>query len=328
MIEFGTTEEEQLFRDTAARFGDEQLREQERDHEKARAYPDTLHKLFGELGLAGINKKDAGLEASHRIAVWSALAAADPAAPFGLDPIGPGGALLGELPDGLGFVVVESRITIDDGKADGTIAWVPRVSLDWLVLVHDNALYLVRNPQWTTLTPRPCGLQASGGLEVNLDGVPCEQIGDGALAAAVLAECRLLAGAVMLGAARDAHDAAAQYGQERIAFGKPIAHHQGLAFQLADAATDLDAAQLLLEASQGHPGMVANAHAHACEVAQQVCERAVQVLGGHGYLYDHRVEKRMRDVRSTASLYGGSMLSELDAAASVLDFPDPLEMAS
>ncbi|HCP45694.1 MAG TPA: hypothetical protein DIU15_06615 [Deltaproteobacteria bacterium] len=85
---------------------------------------------------------------------------------------------------------------------------------------------------------------------------------------------------------------------------------------------------MLLEASQGHPGMVANAHAHSCEVAQRICERAVQVLGGHGYLYDHRVEKRMRDVRATASLYGGSMLSELDAAASVLDFPDPLEMAS
>ncbi|HCP45695.1 MAG TPA: hypothetical protein DIU15_06620, partial [Deltaproteobacteria bacterium] len=245
MIEFGTTEEEQLFTETAVRFGDEQLRGDEREHEKARQYPETLHKLFAELGLAGINKKDAGLQASHRIAVWSALAAADPSAPFGLDPIGPGGALLGDLPDGMGFVVVEPGLEVADGLATGTIAWIPRVRLDWLLLIHKDGLHLVRQPPWEPLTSRPCGLQASGGLEVALDETPCELVGGQDMAAAVLAECRLLAGSVMLGAARDAHDAAAQYGQERVAFGKPIAHHQGLAFQLADSATDLDAAQLL-----------------------------------------------------------------------------------
>jgi hypothetical protein len=197
---------------------------------------------------------------------------------------------------------------------------------DWLVLVNGEGLWSVLDPTWETLVPRPCGLQACGGIEVHLDGHGCEQIGGPDQAQLALSEGRLLAGAVLLGAARDAHLAAAKYAQERIAFGRPIAHHQGLAFQLADAATDLDAAQLLLEAAPGNPTLVANAHAYAVEVADRVCERSVQALGGHGYLYDHRIEKRMRDVRAVASLYGGVVCSEHDAACHVLDLPDPLEI--
>ncbi len=52
MIDFTITEEEQLLADTARRFGDEHLREPERDHEKAQAYPTELHKLFSEMGLS------------------------------------------------------------------------------------------------------------------------------------------------------------------------------------------------------------------------------------------------------------------------------------
>ena len=136
-----------------------------------------------------------------------------------------------------------------------------------------------------------------------------------------------MAAAAMLGAALDAHQAAATYTQERMVFGRPIAHHQGMAFQLADAATNLQAAQLMLEASTHCPTLTANAHAMAVEVSDHVCERSVQALGGHGYLYDHRIEKRMRDVRTLASLYGGPIASEEDAANSVLDLPDPLEVA-
>jgi alkylation response protein AidB-like acyl-CoA dehydrogenase len=52
----------------------------------------------------------------------------------------------------------------------------------------------------------------------------------------------------------------------------------------------------------------------------------LQALGGHGYLYDHPVEKRMRDVRALASLYGGATTAERDAADRVLGVPDPLEL--
>jgi alkylation response protein AidB-like acyl-CoA dehydrogenase len=329
MIDFAITEEEQLLAETASRFGAEHLSgEREREHEAARAYPEALLSSFEEMGLAGINRAEMGLDASHRLAVWTALAAADTSAPYGLDPIGPGAAALEQVPDGTGIVLVAPGVTVADGRATGLIPWVPRRSLDWLVLIRDEGLFLIKEPGYETLASRPCGLQACGGLEVSLDGADCEQVGDAERAQMALDECRLLAGAVMLGGARDSHDAAAKYAQERVAFGKPIAHHQGLAFQLADAATDLDAAQLLLGGSIRDSGLVANAHAHACEVAMRVCERSVQVLGGHGYLYDHRVEKRMRDVRAVAALYGGAILSEHHASLAVFDLPDPLEFAS
>ena len=329
MIDFGITEEEQLFEETAARFGDEHLRgEIEREHEKAREYPEALHKTYGDMGLAGINRADSGLNVAHRIAVWTALAAADTAAPYGLDPIGSGAVALDTVPEGSGIVMVAPSVRIKDGKASGSVPWVPRSSLSWLVVIRDEGLFMVQKPPYETLGPRPCGLQAAGGVCVTLDNAPCEQVGDASKAQLALDEGRLLAGAVMLGGARDAHNAAAKYAQERIAFGKPIAHHQGLAFQLADAATDLDAAQLLLGGSIHHSGLIANAHALACETALRVCERSVQVLGGHGYLYDHRVEKRMRDVRTVAALYGGPILSEHHASLAVFDLPDPLEFAS
>jgi len=329
MIDFSITEEEQLLQETASRFGDEHLRgDREREHEQAREFPDALHQAYAALGLADINRPDAGLDPAHRLAVWTALAECDTAAPFALDPIGPGGAALEAIPEGHGILMVAPGVRVENGKANGRVPWVPRTRLDWLVLIKDDGLFLVRSPASEALDSRPCGLQACGGLELTLEEVDCEPVGDAARSQQALDECRMLAAAVILGGARDAHNAAAKYAQERIAFGKPIAHHQGLAFQLADAATDLDAAQLLLGGSIRDSGLLANAHAHACEVAMRVCERSVQALGGHGYLYDHRVEKRMRDVRAVCALYGGPILSEHHASLAIFDLPDPLEFAS
>jgi alkylation response protein AidB-like acyl-CoA dehydrogenase len=227
----------------------------------------------------------------------------------------------------MGAVCHQDGINVAEGTATGHLPWVPRPALDWLVLVGDAGIVLIENPPHAALENRACGLHACGGVEVTLDATPCQMIGSPEAATTALAECRILAATVMIGAARDAHAAAARYAQERIAFGKPIAHHQGLAFQLADAATDLEAAQLLIDATAGHPTLVASAHAYADEVAHRVCERSVQALGGHGYLYDHRVEKRMRDVRAVAALYGGSIRSEHDAASGILNLSDPLELS-
>ncbi len=132
----------------------------------------------------------------------------------------------------------------------------------------------------------------------------------------------------MLGAARDAHAYACRYAQDRVAFGKPIAHHQALAFLLVDCATELDGAGLLLEAAcaGGELVEVANAYVQVGETAGDVAERAVQVLGGHGYLYDHPVEKRMRDIRALATLFGGIHGAATLAAERVLDTPGLLEL--
>ena len=326
MIDFAIQEEEELLKDTAARFAAEHLRDAERDHEKAQAFPAGIAAAYADLGLADLNRAETGLEPCHRLAVWSALAEADPAAPFGLDPVGPGGAMVPNLPAGTGAFCTTEGLEIVDGAVTGVVPWIPRHSLDWLVLVAQEGLYLVDTPDCRALADRPCGLQACGGVEVVLENTLCTRIGDEDASRDALAECRRLAATVLIGAAQDAHNAAALYTQERVVFGRPIAHHQGMAFQLADAATDLTAARLLVEASAGCPIETANAHALAVEVADRVCERSVQALGGHGYLYDHRVEKRMRDVRCVAALYGGVLRSELDAALGILTLSDPLEV--
>jgi len=326
MIDFTRTEEERLLQETAARFANEELRDQERDHEKNRSFPESLRQAYSQLGFSDLNQPDSGLEAAHRIATWHALSQRDPSAPFGLDPVGPGGAVLEKLPQGVGVFTTTEGLRFNENKVSGTIPWVPRTRLDYLVLIHPNGLFLVDKPSTNPLRDRPVGLQACGGLEVALSDAPTQEVGNHKQSEQALAECRRLAAAAMLGAALDAHLAAATYTQERMVFGRPIAHHQGMAFQLADAATNLQAAQLLLEASTHCPTLTANAHAMAVEVSDHVCERSVQALGGHGYLYDHRIEKRMRDVRTLASLYGGPIASEEHAAASILDLPDPLEV--
>ena len=86
---------------------------------------------------------------------------------------------------------------------------------DWLVLIRDEGLFMIKKPKCETLGPRPCGLQAAGGICVTLDSSDCEQVGDAEKAQLALDECRLLAGAVMLGGARDSPRGAGSSGRGR-----------------------------------------------------------------------------------------------------------------
>jgi alkylation response protein AidB-like acyl-CoA dehydrogenase len=107
-----------------------------------------------------------------------------------------------------------------------------------------------------------------------------------------------------------------------MAFGRPIAHHQGLAFLLADMAMAVEGARLALWGAavaggedDGGARRAAWALAEAAEQALFVGPSAVQVLGGHGFMKDHPVEKWMRDIRTLALLAGGRDAAELEAAA-------------
>lgn len=208
------------------------------------------------------------------------------------------------------------------------LAWVPCARPAWIAIISPTGVELATDFSVRDLERPALGLRAAGAAAVQLSPAACEPIGDAADAARWLVEVRVLAAASMLGAARDAADYARSYAKQRVAFGKPIAHHQGLAFALVEAATELDAAGLLLGAAAASeaPDQVAAAHALVARTALRVVERSLQALGGHGYLYDHPVEKRMRDVRALASLYGGVTTSERDAAERVLTGPDPVEL--
>jgi alkylation response protein AidB-like acyl-CoA dehydrogenase len=204
---------------------------------------------------------------------------------------------------------------------------VPCARPAWVAIITPSGVDLAGDFSASDIDRPTLGLRAAGASAITLRG-ECEPIGDAAEAARWLVELRVLAAASMLGAARDAAEYARTYAKDRIAFGKPIAHHQGLAFTLVETATDLDAAGLLLAtaASSEAPDVVAAAHAFVTRTALRVVERSLQALGGHGYLYDHPVEKRMRDVRALASLFGGVVTADRDATDRVLALRDPLEL--
>jgi len=111
-------------------------------------------------------------------------------------------------------------------------------------------------------------------------------------------------GAGGLGVARAAYEEALKYAQSRIQFGKPIASFQHNAFKLADMATDIDGARLLvyrsawmLDKNMKASKESAMAKVVATDVAMKVTTDAVQMLGGYGYMKEYPVEKMMRDAK-------------------------------
>ncbi len=115
-----------------------------------------------------------------------------------------------------------------------------------------------------------------------------------------------------VGMARAAFEAAVSYAKERVTFGKPIIEHQAIAFRLADMATKIDAARLLVWRAAmlkdaGKPCLkeASMAKVFASEIAESVCSDAIQVHGGYGYVTDFPVERIYRDVR-IAQIYEGA----------------------
>jgi alkylation response protein AidB-like acyl-CoA dehydrogenase len=112
--------------------------------------------------------------------------------------------------------------------------------------------------------------------------------------------------------ARAAYEAALAYARDRTSFGKPLIEHQAIAFKLADMATQITAARLMvLNAAAlrdaGRPCLTeaSMAKLFASEMAEKVCSDAIQIHGGYGYLSDFPVERIYRDVR-VCQIYEGT----------------------
>ncbi|MAZ36849.1 MAG: acyl-CoA dehydrogenase [Crocinitomicaceae bacterium] len=115
-----------------------------------------------------------------------------------------------------------------------------------------------------------------------------------------------------LGIAQGAYELAVKYSKERQAFGKEISKHQAIAFKLADMATEIEAARLLVykaavlkDEEKDYTQASAMAKVFASEVAMKTTVEAVQVLGGYGYVKEYHVERLMRDAKIT-QLYEGT----------------------
>ena len=128
-----------------------------------------------------------------------------------------------------------------------------------------------------------------------------------------------------LGIASGAYELALAYSKERKTFGKPISQHQAIQFKLADMATQIEAARLLVfkaawlkDEGKDYAQASAMAKLYASEVAMSVTIEAVQVHGGYGYVKEYHVERLMRDAKITQIYEGTSEIQRIVISRGVL----------
>lgn len=176
------------------------------------------------------------------------------------------------------------------------------------------------------------GMRASETTELIFDNcrVPKENLlgveGEGfKQAMKVLDGGRISIAALSLGIAKGAFEAAVKYAKERHQFGQPIANFQGISFKLADMATEIEAAELLIrqaaDLKNNHKEVTkvsAMAKYYASEVSVRCATEAVQIFGGYGYTKDFPVEKFYRDSKLCTIGEGTSEIQKLVIAREIL----------
>ncbi len=175
------------------------------------------------------------------------------------------------------------------------------------------------------------GIRASSTTELVLEGcrVPKANVlgpvGQGyKIAIETLNEGRIGIGAQMIGVAQGALEAATRYVKERKQFGKAIAEFQGVQFQLAQMATDLEAARLMVynaarlkDAGQPFTQQAAMAKLFSSQVADRVTSQCLELFGGYGYSKEYPAEKYYRDAK-IGTIYEGTSNMQLQTIAKVL----------
>jgi len=178
------------------------------------------------------------------------------------------------------------------------------------------------------------GLHGSASAEIVFRDarVPKEHLlaGDGGegiqLAFAAINPTRVYVAAAALGVAEAALEYATRYAKERVQFGRPIAEFQGVRFLLAEIAMRIEASRSLLyrvaamidENKEGVPGFAALAKCFVTEKSLEAVNYAMDILGGHGYMKDHPLERMLRDVKAFHFTEGTNYIQRLHVARAVL----------
>jgi alkylation response protein AidB-like acyl-CoA dehydrogenase len=217
-----------------------------------------------------------------------------------------------------------ARRTGDGYAISGTKSLVPRAASAELFLVAAQiddggpALFIVESGTQGVFTePEPAmGIRAgaTGRLVLQDVEVPAGALladGDTGAYAEAIARARLAWCALAVGTAQAALDYVVPYVNDRVAFGEPISNRQAVAFAVADMAIELDGMRLatLRAASRADQG---RAFAREASVARALCNQhgmaigsaGVQLLGGHGYVKEHPVERWYRDLRAAGVMEG------------------------
>jgi len=333
MFDFDLDEDLALVVETTRAFATETLWPRLREHERERGVGASVRDRYQEIGLAGLELPEAlggsGLGALARVGVNEELAAGDAGAAIALDPLGPalhpllepgGESALEELAlpllrDAGRAVLIdgaEAALEVGAGCVSGTVPWVPADAVDLAVVLSGGEIVVV-NQGFETAPLPGSGLRAAGASELRLDAAPiAARFGDAAGVGRARARARLYTASLLVGVMRQAAEFSRLYALEREAFGRPIAHHQGLAFLIMDMRMAVDGARLLLHeaawrADRGlaFEAAAAAAFAEAIDASLLVGPNGVQILGGHGFMQDYPVEKYMREARMLGLAHGG-----------------------
>src|SRR2546426_894282 len=263
------SEEEELFRDTVRGFAERDIRPRVAAMEKAGAIdPALLAKCF-ELGLMGIEIPEQHGGAGRKLWITNGAEA--------------------------GLFVIFANADFSQGYKGITAFAVERGCKGFTVGKREDKL----------------GIRASSTCELILDGVELPgasvvgEVGKGyKVAIETLNTGRIGIGAQMIGVARGALDAACKYVKERKQFGHPIGEFQAVQFQLAQAATELEAARLMVynsarleDAGEPYTMQAAMAKLLSSQVAERVTSLAVELFGHLGYSKEYPVEKFYRDAK-------------------------------
>ena len=356
MFDFDYGDDLDLIVETARSFAADELFAKLREHETNRSVDPEIRKAYQEIGLAGLELPEglggAGLGSVARVLVNEELAAGDAGAALALDPLGPalypllelgGEPALEELAlpllarnDARAVLVWEgdAELAFRDGALSGRVPWVPADRVDLVVVLHEGGALAIREGIEGELL-HGSGLRAAGGSELRFENAPVVASWQDAEAASrALARARLHAASLLVGVMRQAAEFSREYALERQAFGRPIAHHQGLAFLITDMRAAIDCARLLLHeaawrADAGVPcaAEAAAAYAEAIDAGTLVGPNGVQILGGHGFMQDYPVEKYMREIRALGLPLGGLDAAREDAGQALCGGPENVELS-
>lgn len=214
-----------------------------------------------------------------------------------------------------GLFIVFANVNPDDGYRGITAFLVERGAEGFTVGKKENKL----------------GIRASSTTELVFENVrvPAEnvlgEVGKGyKTAIETLNEGRIGIGAQMIGLAQGALDHTVRYVQEREQFGRAIGSFQGVQFQIAEMATEIEAARLLVynaarlkDAGEPFVGQAAMAKLYASEVAQKVASRCIDLYGGYGFTKEYPVEKLYRDAK-IGTIYEGTSNMQKQTIAKML----------
>jgi acyl-CoA dehydrogenase len=342
-MDFSLNEDLELIVDTIRNFSNDRILPKIRVFESERKVDDDVSREFAAGGFDRLELPESlggsGLGMLARVLVNEEMGAVDPGAALALDRLGPAFYVLEafgglkalsqfarpivESEDKRAVLVLESDSTFDveHGRVSGAVPWIPSARADLVVILSNSGARVVEHG--SSLQPlRGSGLRAAGCASLRLEHAPViAQWQDAHKAAESLAKARLYAASLLLGVLRQASEFSRSYAMNREAFGRPIAHHQGLAFLIVDMNTAVESVRLLvhdaaLKIDRGEDGTqhAAAAFVEAVEASRFIGPNGVQILGGHGFMQDYPVEKAMRESRALGLWMGGIDRAKDDAS--------------